>query len=138
MSVVSVIINQFLNGLQAGSIYALVALGYSMVYGIIMLLNFAHGDIIMVWVRTRSDRDDPLYLPPMVAVLAAVLGCTLLGMLIGKRLIHLCVNHPASRFSTPLSGIVPTRKFSPANHGRRIQAMPRADGGDGSTIAYLL
>jgi branched-chain amino acid transport system permease protein len=37
MSVISVIINQFLNGLQAGSIYALVALGYSMVYGIIML-----------------------------------------------------------------------------------------------------
>jgi len=84
MSVISVIINQFLNGLQAGSIYALVALGYSMVYGIIMLLNFAHGDIIMVgaymvWiVMTR------LSLPPMVAVLAAVLVCTLLGMLIEK------------------------------------------------------
>ena len=41
-------ISQLLNGLQLGSIYALVALGYSMVYGIIMLLNFAHGDIIMI------------------------------------------------------------------------------------------
>ena len=39
---------QILNGLQVGSIYALVALGYTMVYGIILLLNFAHGDIIMV------------------------------------------------------------------------------------------
>ena len=38
---------QLLNGLQLGSIYALVALGYTMVYGIILLLNFAHGDIIM-------------------------------------------------------------------------------------------
>ncbi|MCC8049014.1 MAG: branched-chain amino acid ABC transporter permease, partial [Oscillospiraceae bacterium] len=41
-------ISQIINGLQLGSIYALVALGYSMVYGIILLLNFAHGDIIMV------------------------------------------------------------------------------------------
>jgi branched-chain amino acid transport system permease protein len=42
------ILTQVLNGLQLGSIYALVALGYTMVYGIILLLNFAHGDIIMV------------------------------------------------------------------------------------------
>lgn len=41
-------LSQLINGLQLGSIYALVALGYSMVYGIIMLLNFAHGDIIMM------------------------------------------------------------------------------------------
>ena len=39
---------QLVNGLQLGSIYALIALGYSMVYGIIKLLNFAHGDVIMV------------------------------------------------------------------------------------------
>ena len=48
MSVFTTIIKQLINGLQSGSIYALVALGYSMVYGIIMLLNFAHGDVIMV------------------------------------------------------------------------------------------
>ena len=41
-------ITQLLNGLSLGSIYALVALGYSMVYGIVQLINFAHGDIIMV------------------------------------------------------------------------------------------
>ena len=40
-------IMQFLNGLQIGSIYALIALGYTMVYGIIKLINFAHGEIIM-------------------------------------------------------------------------------------------
>ena len=44
----SLLLSQLFNGLQTGSIYALVALGYSMVYGIILLLNFAHGDIIMV------------------------------------------------------------------------------------------
>ena len=41
----SLLLSQLFNGLQTGSIYALVALGYSMVYGIILLLNFAHGDI---------------------------------------------------------------------------------------------
>ena len=39
---------QFINGLQLGSIYALIALGYTMVYGIVKLINFAHGDILMV------------------------------------------------------------------------------------------
>ena len=43
-----IVLQQLINGLQLGSIYSLIALGYSMVYGIIMLLNFAHGDIIMV------------------------------------------------------------------------------------------
>ena len=41
-------IKQLINGLQIGSIYALVSLGYTMVYGIVKLINFAHGDIIMV------------------------------------------------------------------------------------------
>ena len=41
-------LSQIINGLHVGSIYALVALGYSMVYGIVQLINFAHGDLIMV------------------------------------------------------------------------------------------
>ena len=41
-------LNQLINGLHVGSIYALIALGYTMVYGIVKLINFAHGDIIMV------------------------------------------------------------------------------------------
>ena len=44
----TVFFSQLINGLSLGSIYALIALGYSMVYGIILLLNFAHGDVIMV------------------------------------------------------------------------------------------
>ena len=62
----TVFFSQLINGLSLGSIYALIALGYSMVYGIILLLNFAHGDVIMVgaymssWVLARS----PLCAPP--------------------------------------------------------------------------
>ena len=47
----TVFFSQLINGLSLGSIYALIALGYSMVYGIILLLNFAHGDVIMVGAR---------------------------------------------------------------------------------------
>ena len=80
----SQIINQFINGLQSGSIYALVALGYSMVYGIIRLLNFAHGDIIMVGAYIVYFAMASFALHPIVAVILAVIGCTVLGVLIEK------------------------------------------------------
>jgi branched-chain amino acid transport system permease protein len=84
MSVFSTIISQLFNGLQSGSVYALVALGYSMVYGIIMLLNFAHGDIIMVGAYVAWIMMTMLGLPPAVGIIAAIAGCTLLGVLIEK------------------------------------------------------
>ncbi len=80
----SLFILQFLNGLQSGSIYALVALGYSMVYGIILLLNFAHGDIIMAGAYITFYSITRFQLPVPVAVLLAVVGCTILGVLIEK------------------------------------------------------
>lgn len=84
MSVFSTFLRQIINGLQSGSIYALVALGYSMVYGIITLLNFAHGDIIMVgayiaWLSMAKFSSHPAF-----AIIAAILGCTVLGVLIEK------------------------------------------------------
>ena len=52
MSLINAILEQLLNGLRTGSIYALIALGYTMVYGIAKMINFAHGDIIMVGAYT--------------------------------------------------------------------------------------
>ena len=75
---------QLLNCLQLGIIYALVALGYTMVYGIILLLNFAHGDIIMVGAYISWLVMAQLGMPPVVAMILSVLGCTLLGVLIDK------------------------------------------------------
>jgi len=80
----STIINQIMNGLQSGSIYALVALGYSMVYGIIMLLNFAHGDIIMVGAYIAWYSMTTFSAHPLLAVLLSVIGCTVLGVVIEK------------------------------------------------------
>ena len=77
-------ITQVLNGLQLGSIYALVALGYTIVYGIILLLNFAHGDIIMVGAYISWLVMSKLGLNPAIAVVLSIVGCMLLGVLIDK------------------------------------------------------
>ena len=80
----SLVFSQLVNGLQLGSIYALVALGYSMVYGIILLLNFAHGDIIMVGAYTVYYSMTMFGFHPIVSVLLAVVISTLLGVTIEK------------------------------------------------------
>ncbi|MBR2282203.1 MAG: branched-chain amino acid ABC transporter permease [Spirochaetales bacterium] len=80
----SLLIAQLINGLQTGSVYALVALGYSMVYGIIKLLNFAHGDIIMVGAYMVYYAIASFALPPIVAVILAVGVSTLLGVTVEK------------------------------------------------------
>ena len=80
----SLLLSQLFNGLQTGSIYALVALGYSMVYGIILLLNFAHGDIIMVGAYVAFYAMTNFHLHPIVSVIIAVITSTLLGVVIEK------------------------------------------------------
>ncbi len=77
-------LTQILNGIQIGSIYALVALGYTMVYGIIKLINFAHGDIIMVGAYVTWYLIAKLYISEWAAIVLAVVGCTVLGMVIEK------------------------------------------------------
>ena len=75
---------QRLNGLQLGSIYALVALGYTMVYGIILLLNFAHGDIIMAGAYISWIAMAQLGIHPALAALLSIVGCMALGVAIDK------------------------------------------------------
>ena len=75
-------LNQLINGLHIGSIYALIALGYTMVYGIVKLINFAHGDIIMVGAYICYCVTNYLGLPPIVGVLASMAVCTVLGIII--------------------------------------------------------
>ena len=80
----SLFVSQLFNGLQTGSVYALVALGYSMVYGIILLLNFAHGDIIMVGAYTAFYAMTAFHLHPILSVVLAIVTSTLLGVVIEK------------------------------------------------------
>ncbi len=72
------------NGIGLGSIYAIIALGYTMVYGIAKMLNFAHGDVIMIGSYVVYVSMSNAGLPPIVSVVIAIISCTALGMLIEK------------------------------------------------------
>lgn len=75
-------ISYLVNGISLGSVYAIIALGYTMVYGIAKMLNFAHGDVIMVGAYVVMTAIASGGLPPVAAVLLAVVFCTILGVVI--------------------------------------------------------
>jgi len=75
-------LQHLINGISIGAVYAIIALGYTMVYGIAKMLNFAHGDVIMVGAYISFCVTNYLGLPAIVSVAAAIVVCTLLGVLI--------------------------------------------------------
>ena len=77
-------LSYLINGISLGSVYAIIALGYTMVYGIARMLNFAHGDIIMVGGFVIFTMVSTLGLPPLAGVLVAVIACTVLGVVIER------------------------------------------------------
>ena len=77
-------LNNVITGISLGSIYAIIALGYTMVYGIAKMLNFAHGDVIMVGAYVCFFAMNSFNLPPVVGVLLAVAVCTVLGVVIER------------------------------------------------------
>ena len=77
-------IQTLISGLGLGAIYALIALGYTMVYGIAKMLNFAHGDVIMIGAYAGIVAVSSMGLPPVLAIILSVVICAVLGMLIEK------------------------------------------------------
>ena len=71
-----------INGVSIGAVYAIIALGYTMVYGIAKMLNFAHGDVIMVGAYMSYSVTSYMGLPTAAGIAVAIVVCTLLGMLI--------------------------------------------------------
>ena len=133
-------LSYLINGLGLGSVYAIIALGYTMVYGIAKMLNFAHGDIIMVGAYIAFFAITKFSLPLPLAVLAAMAVCTVLGVVI-ERLAYKppgCSDHcdrrelfPPERraaFVVVLEQGVPVRD----QHGRhftglRVRVLPDTD-----------
>ena len=76
------ILQHLINGISIGSVYAIIALGYTMVYGIAKMLNFAHGDVIMVGAYISFCVTNYLNFPVLVSILASVVVCTVLGIVI--------------------------------------------------------
>ncbi|MBD5098462.1 MAG: branched-chain amino acid ABC transporter permease [Clostridiales bacterium] len=79
-----IFLNHLINGISLGSVYAIIALGYTMVYGIAKMLNFAHGDVIMVGAYICFFAISSFNLPPAVGILLAILVCTMLGIVIER------------------------------------------------------
>ncbi len=77
-------LNNLINGISLGSIYAVIALGYTLVYGIAKMLNFAHGDVIMVGGYVIFTCMTTLGLNSWLSIVLAVIACTLLGIVIEK------------------------------------------------------
>ena len=77
-------LSYLISGLGLGSVYAIIALGYSMVYGIAKMLNFAHGDIIMVGAFVTYYAMSSYGMPVLVAVLVSTVACTVLGVVIER------------------------------------------------------
>lgn len=76
------LVSNLINGISLGSVYAIIALGYTMVYGIAKMLNFAHGDVIMVGAYISYVSTSLLNVPPLLSVVIAMAVCTVLGILI--------------------------------------------------------
>ena len=76
------ILQYLINGISIGAVYAIIALGYTMVYGIAKMLNFAHGDVIMVGAYISFCVTNYLGLPAIVSVVISMAVCTLLGIII--------------------------------------------------------
>ena len=89
-----------INGISLGSVYAIIALGYTMVYGIAKMLNFAHGDVIMVGGFVAFTAISTLGMSPLLAVLISVVVCTVLGIVIEK------VAYKPLRKATPLAVLI--------------------------------
>ena len=77
-------LGNLISGISLGSVYAIIALGYTMVYGIAKMLNFAHGDVIMIGAYISFCVTTNLGLPPILSVLAAIVVCTILGIAIER------------------------------------------------------
>ena len=77
-------LNNLINGISLGSVYAIIALGYTMVYGIAKMLNFAHGDIIMVGAYVCFFAVSEYGLNPALGIIIAIAICTVLGIIIER------------------------------------------------------
>lgn len=96
-------VSYILNGISLGSVYAIIALGYTMVYGIAKMLNFAHGDVIMVGSYVAFVAINSMGLPVPVAILISVVACTVLGMVI-ERVAYKPLRH-ASKLAVLITAI---------------------------------
>jgi branched-chain amino acid transport system permease protein len=93
-------LSYLINGISLGSVYAIIALGYTMVYGIAKMLNFAHGDVIMVGCYIVYVAMNQMGFNPILSVIISIVLCTVLGIVIEK------IAYKPLRRATPLAVLI--------------------------------
>lgn len=93
-------LSYLITGISLGSIYALIALGYTMVYGIAKMLNFAHGDVIMIGGYVAFTAISTLHMPVWISIIISIIACIILGVVIEK------VAYKPLRNSSPLAILI--------------------------------
>ena len=130
-------LNQMINGLTVGAVYALVALGYTMVYGVMRLINFAHGEFFMIGsylgyttlVMVLADSGLPLWLMLLIATAASTVGVAILGVSVEQ-----VAYRPLEEVRPPrCSGVSPRRIAVPAERrdvgmGSKVPGLPSVVG----------
>lgn len=97
-------VSYLINGISLGSVYAIIALGYTMVYGIAKMLNFAHGDVIMVGAFTVFTIVSTLHLPVWLGILLSIIICTVFGIVI-ERVAYKPLRNAASPLAVLITAI---------------------------------
>lgn len=97
-------LSYLINGVSLGSIYAIIALGYTMVYGIAKMLNFAHGDVIMIGAFVILNALNVMTLPVIPAILVGVIACTVLGVVV-ERVAYRPLRNAASPLAVLITAI---------------------------------
>ncbi|WMC92796.1 branched-chain amino acid ABC transporter permease [Kineothrix sp. MB12-C1] len=97
-------ISYLINGISLGSVYAIIALGYTMVYGIAKMLNFAHGDVIMVGAFAVFTIVSTMGLPPMLGIFIAIIICIIFGITI-ERIAYKPLRNAASPLAVLITAI---------------------------------
>ncbi|MDD3278357.1 MAG: branched-chain amino acid ABC transporter permease [Lachnospiraceae bacterium] len=97
-------ISHLINGISLGSVYAIIALGYTMVYGIAKMLNFAHGDVIMIGAYVVFTSMTGMGLNPILSILLSMVVCTVLGVVI-ERIAYKPLRNAASPLAVLITAI---------------------------------
>lgn len=130
-------ISYLINGISLGSVYAIIALGYTMVYGIAKMLNFAHGDVIMVGAYVILMGMTKAGLPPVLAVLIAVVVCTVLGITV-ERIAYRPLRNATSNLAVLITAIGVSyllQNLALLIFGANTQSFPSAIGWKGLSLA---
>ena len=122
-------LSYLINGISLGSVYALIALGYTMVYGIAKMLNFAHGDVIMIGSYVIFFAFGSFGLNPIVSVLLSMVVCTILGITmervayrpLARSPVPGCSDHSHRRFLSAAAGGPAAVDFQPQELQVRCQ-----------------